>query len=110
VVKPRNGENLPKRTRAATKAQSANWLLTTPMSVYLRYFSLMDAVSIAADSHVPALHELGSRISSAHSRGGYAMCWWRRIIEVLCVMCARVRLGSMLMNALSREMFESFHF
>lgn len=38
------------------------------------------------------------------------MCWCKRIIDVLCVIWASVRFGSMLMRAVSRETFESFHF
>src|SRR3954462_15184705 len=55
------------------------------------------------------LHSFGSATKLFHARGGYPMGWWRRIIDVLCVMCASVRFGSISTTALSGEIFESFH-
>jgi hypothetical protein len=54
----------------------------------------MFAVSVAATKHVSALQALGRR-RCRMARCGYAMRWCSRIEEVLCVMCARVMLGSM---------------
>lgn len=71
---------------------------------------MMLAVSAAAVSQVSALDNVGSFNTSCHSRGGYAMRWCNRIMEVLCVICARVRFGSMVITVGCREMFESFHF
>lgn len=101
---------LPRSILAATNAQSANWLLTTATLVCFKYFWVMLAVSTAARRHVSALHELGSSIILLKRGAGYAICWCKSIMEVLCVICARVRLGSMLTRDESREMSESFHF
>jgi hypothetical protein len=78
--------------------------------VYLRYFWQIDAVSTAAIWQVSALHELGSLTSSLQFGEGYAICWCKRIMEVLWVRCAKVRFGSMSTRETSLEIFESFHF
>lgn len=101
----------PSKTRALTKTQNGNWLSTILCrEEWLRNFFVILAVSAAAVSQVSALDNVGSFTTSCHSSGGYAIRWCNKIMEVLCVICARVRFGSMVITVGCREMFESFHF
>jgi hypothetical protein len=48
--------------------QKENWLFTIPF-MCVRYFFVIEEVSLAADWHVSALHELGNATNPAQFTG-----------------------------------------